>query len=234
MKPYDQTAILFFSRSPRQEALHKQLAGPHSYQVSKILLQHSVRELRKTKLPVHACLGPQQIGDTFGERLANATETVFAQGYKQVIIVGSDSPGLKAQTLKDAQARLAETDVVLGPSSDGGVYLIGLKHDKYDRERFVALDWETEWLQASVEEYLGNLQASSYMLPTLVDLDTAANFADWYPNLSKGRLLAELQNSLAQNTARQKPIDPSVLHDLQVTTGIVRRRGPPTPWRLRA
>ncbi len=234
MKPYDQTAILFFSRTPRQEALHKQLAGPHSYRVSKVLLQHSLRELRKSKLPICPCLGPQQEGDTFGERLANATEAVFAQGYQQVIIVGSDSPGLNAQTLREAQAHLEEKDAVLGPSSDGGLYLIGLKRNTYQREQFIALDWETDKLQASVAKYLGSMQTDAYLLPSLTDLDNADNFAVWYPTLFAGRLFAELNNSLLEITEGQIPTSPTLAQGSQDIYRAIPRRGPPATLRLRA
>lgn len=234
MEPYDQTAILFFSRSPRQEALHKQLAGPHSYQVSKALIRHSLRELRKSKLPICACLGPKQEGDSFGERLANATEAVFAQGYRQLIIVGSDSPGLHAQTILEAQAKLKEKDIVLGPSADGGLYLIGLKRGKYDRNRFIALDWETEKLQASVAEYLHSLHADAHFLSSLMDLDNAKNFADWYPSLFTGRLFRELNDSLLNTYEQEAPYYPFLAYSSNETFGAVQRRGPPNMLHLRA
>jgi radical SAM protein with 4Fe4S-binding SPASM domain len=76
-----------------------------------------------------------QRGAHLGERLANVFADLFADGAATVIIVNSDSPALPAEYLRQAFARLAEPDlcsspcppgrVVLGPSTDGGFYLIG-------------------------------------------------------------------------------------------------------------
>lgn len=191
-----QTAILLFSRSARQEALHKQLAGPHSYRVSKTLLRHALREARKSGLPVCTSFSPQQQGYSFGERLANATEGVFAQGFSNVIIIGSDSPGLDADLLRTAHTRLQQQEVVLGPAADGGFYLIGLSSNAYQRERFIQLAWESTELQLSFNSYLTHVSTAAAYLHVLVDLDTPQNFADWQPIQQAGRLLQELKHSL--------------------------------------
>jgi len=71
---------------------------------------------------------PQQ-GDSLGERMRNAFERLFAAGYSAVVMIGSDLPSLPASHLAQAFTRVRERPdaVVIGPASDGGYYLIGLR-----------------------------------------------------------------------------------------------------------
>ncbi|MBI3016203.1 MAG: TIGR04282 family arsenosugar biosynthesis glycosyltransferase [Candidatus Tectomicrobia bacterium] len=70
---------------------------------------------------------PQQ-GSDLGERLAGAFKRLFALGYRRVIVIDTDTPTLPLHYLQGALGLLCEpeVDVVLGPSEDGGYYLIGL------------------------------------------------------------------------------------------------------------
>jgi len=68
-----------------------------------------------------------QVGEDLGQRIHRTSVDLFAKGYKQVIIVGTDVPTLPLSVYQDAFAMLGRSDVVLGPALDGGYYLIGLK-----------------------------------------------------------------------------------------------------------
>ena len=67
-----------------------------------------------------------QRGDGLGRRMDNAFREAFDQGYEAAVLVGTDIPQLTAGTLEDAFAALVDNDVVLGPTADGGYYLIGM------------------------------------------------------------------------------------------------------------
>lgn len=223
----NQTTILLFSRSSRQEALHKRLAGARSYEVSKTLLRHVMREARKTGLPISTCFSAQQEGDTFGERLANATEAVFAQGYSRIIIIGSDSPGLDASLLQRAHQRLQSQSVVFGPAQDGGLYLIGLSAGMYDRASFVNLPWETEQLHQSFVAQLQLGGVDAHCLPTHIDLDTAQHFSTWYSALHQGWLQLELSRFFSDDSGIQRLfryVAPTFRQNLFACS---LRRGPP-------
>ena len=71
-----------------------------------------------------------QIGDNLGQRLNNVLARCLSMGYAQVIVMNSDSPTLPVDHLQQAFELLQNpgVDVVLGPSDDGGYYLVGLKH----------------------------------------------------------------------------------------------------------
>ncbi len=82
--------------------------------------------------PYFADLAPDfdlllQTGASLGARLNNGLSDSFARGFRRVIIMNSDGPTLPPQNLQDAFTALDDADVVLGPSEDGGYYLIGLK-----------------------------------------------------------------------------------------------------------
>lgn len=76
-----------------------------------------------------------------GDRLARVTQRCFERETEQLVIVGTDSPTLQTRHLKAGFDRLAENDVVLGPSFDDGYYLIGL--DGPYTTVFQSIDWST-------------------------------------------------------------------------------------------
>ena len=85
-----------------------------------------------------------QRGDAFGERLLAATEDLIELGFDSLCLIDSDSPTVPETAFAQAIDFLArpEDTVVLGPSDDGGYYLIGLK--KLHRRLFEEIDWSTE------------------------------------------------------------------------------------------
>src|SRR5205809_3691601 len=94
-------------------------------------------------LPADFSLLPQR-GDKFGERLYFAVEDLFKCGFESVCLIDSDSPTVPAENFAQAVELLSASEdcVVLGPSDDGGYYLIGLK--KPHQHVFENIDWSTE------------------------------------------------------------------------------------------
>src|SRR6266478_6243294 len=84
-----------------------------------------------------------QRGETLGERLINAAADLLSNGFESVCLINSDSPTLPGELLRTAASFLAQDGdrVVLGPSEDGGYYLIGLKHPHH--ELFERIAWST-------------------------------------------------------------------------------------------
>ena len=68
-----------------------------------------------------------QKGDTLGEKMNNAFKKGFEIGYQKIIIIGSDLPDLNSDLIKNAFTKLTLYDYVIGPSEDGGYYLLGMK-----------------------------------------------------------------------------------------------------------
>ena len=118
----------------------------------------------------------QPAGD-LGERMTAAFAAAFAAGASRVAIIGTDCPGLRAEHLTQAFALLAEHDVVLGPATDGGYYLLGLRQPQ--PELFQNKEWSTETVLADTVADAHRLGRRVALLPELRDVDTAADLAVW-------------------------------------------------------
>jgi hypothetical protein len=82
----------------------------------------------------------QQIGNDLGSRLHNAFDFQF-QKYDRIVVVGTDSPDLRTQRIRQAILLLQTHDAVIGPTDDGGYYLLGLS--KMISEVFQNIPWST-------------------------------------------------------------------------------------------
>ena len=121
-------------------------------------------------LPDGFALIPQR-GEGFGERLLAAAEDILACGYASVCLIDSDSPTMPAEALRRAVAELARPGdrVVLGPSHDGGYYLIGLK--QAHREPFERIAWSTSSVCAETVERVRAAGIELVLLPMWYDVD---------------------------------------------------------------
>jgi glycosyltransferase A (GT-A) superfamily protein (DUF2064 family) len=144
--------------------------------ITRILQQQSLREARLTNLPLFHCSGKHQHGNSFGERLANAIEDTFAKGYERLLVIGNDTPDLNAAALQKAGKSLNDNQLVLGPATDGGVYLIGLTPEAYQREAFIQLAWETTHLQETFTDYALSFALAVFQLAPLSDIDDTLDF----------------------------------------------------------
>jgi rSAM/selenodomain-associated transferase 1 len=121
-------------------------------------------------LPADFQLVPQR-GDAFGERLSAATEDLLALGFDSLCLIDSDSPTLPDSAFAQAVDFLArpEESVVLGPSDDGGYYLIGLK--KLHGRLFEGIDWSTERVLEQTIEAAREAELPVHLLPAWYDVD---------------------------------------------------------------
>jgi rSAM/selenodomain-associated transferase 1 len=114
-----------------------------------------------------------QNGETLGERLINAAAELLNNGFESVCLINSDSPTLPAKILITASSLLAQEGdrVVLGPSQDGGYYLIGLKRPH--RHLFERIAWSTADVLAHTIERAAKIDLPVELLPTWYDVDDA-------------------------------------------------------------
>ena len=118
----------------------------------------------------------QPDGD-LGTRMAAAFAVAFAAGAGRVAIIGTDCPGLRDTHLNQAFALLETNDLVLGPATDGGYYLLGLRQPR--PELFQDKAWSTDSVLADTLADAGRLGLRVAFLPTLRDVDDAADLAVW-------------------------------------------------------
>ena len=124
----------------------------------------------------------QQTGD-LGQRMAMAFAAAFATGAERVAIIGTDCPGLRAAHLAKAFALLSQNDVVLGPATDGGYYLLGLRQPQ--PELFEHKAWSTATVLADTLADAQRLGCRVALLPELHDVDTADDLASWRAAISQ-------------------------------------------------
>ncbi len=157
--------------------------------IARQLIEHSEVVAKATGLPLFTCYSPAQRGETFGIRLANAMESVFDFGFERVIAIGNDCPKVTTKLLQATADQLNNTPIVLGPAMDGGVYLIGINREVYQRKQFVKLPWETANLQKGWSQYQQAIAAEVKWLSALADIDDAADFKQVIYNLPRWHLL---------------------------------------------
>ncbi|WP_046242662.1 TIGR04282 family arsenosugar biosynthesis glycosyltransferase [Hymenobacter terrenus] len=118
----------------------------------------------------------QEAGD-LGQRMMAAFGEAFAAGAHRAAIIGTDCPGLRAAHLTQAFRLLADHDVVLGPATDGGYYLLGLRQPQ--PELFQQKAWSTASVLTDTLADARRLGLQVALLPELRDVDTAADLAAW-------------------------------------------------------
>jgi rSAM/selenodomain-associated transferase 1 len=127
---------------------------------------------------------PQQ-GDGLGDKMAACFSQSFDLGYRRVLLTGSDLPTLPPDYLQQAVTLIAkpQVDVVLGPSKDGGYYLIGLR--QLHRALFDNMCWSTGTVLAETVQRAEANGLRVARLPRWYDIDTPADLKRLQTNLTR-------------------------------------------------
>lgn len=114
----------------------------------------------------------KQVGDDLGARMKNAFQEVL-ETHDAAVIVGSDCPDISVSLIDAAFTHLETHDAVLGPSQDGGYYLLGLKNLAVDV--FSDMPWSTAEVLGKTIQVLVHEGQTIYALPALNDIDNLAD-----------------------------------------------------------
>jgi len=130
----------------------------------------------------------KQEGDNLGAKMKNAFEEGFNDGYKQIILIGTDLPDITANHIENAFKALENFDTVFGPAKDGGYYLIGLA--KIQDCIFDNMPWSQSNLMETTKHKLKQFNISYDILELLNDIDTVedlltSNFYKMNPKLQE-------------------------------------------------
>ena len=117
----------------------------------------------------------QSNGD-LGHKMLDAFERMLEK-YDEALIIGSDCPYITATHIEEAYQALETKDLVLGPTRDGGYYLIGLK--KAIPELFENINWSTETVFEETIAVASQLDLTYHLLPELTDIDTINEWEEW-------------------------------------------------------
>ena len=111
-----------------------------------------------------------QRGDDLGERMADAFTRRFAEGERRVVIVGSDCPWLRGTHIAKASAKLGGADVLLGPATDGGYWLVAQRPPGL--AIFSDIPWSSPETLGDTRKRIRALGGTWLELEELVDIDT--------------------------------------------------------------
>ena len=110
-----------------------------------------------------------QRGAELGARMENAFQKCFAMGYREVVVIGTDTPWMGVERVRRAFAVLKTSDVVIGPAEDGGYYLLGMR--RMVKEIFRGIPWSTERVLELTLKKIAALKLRKRLLRRDFDLD---------------------------------------------------------------
>lgn len=177
--PTSKKALIIFTRNPElgkvKTRLAKTVGDESALNIYKFLLNHTVEITEKINVDKYVFYSETiqrndiwdtdifrkklQTGNDLGERMNNAFSEIFGMGYEKAIIIGSDMFDLEKKDLETAFEALQTNHYVIGPATDGGYYLLGMK--KLNSELFQNKNWGTD---SVLKETLKNLKDEKFVL----------------------------------------------------------------------
>lgn len=118
-----------------------------------------------------------QAGKDLGEKLFNACIDIFSKKYDKIVILGTDIPDISSDIIQKAFTALDESDFVIGPSDDGGYYLIGM--NQLNKEIFENINWSTEKVLEQTIKKIKNGRYTYTTLTRLKDIDYLEDLENW-------------------------------------------------------
>jgi len=183
--------LLIFTRNPElgkvKTRLAKDLGDKNALEIYKTLLNHTkdvvsqVDCTRRVGYSVNVRDNDiwettvfekfKQEGEDLGVRMYNAFKQGFLDGYKNVIIIGSDLYDLQPKHINQAFTALDNNDTVIGPAQDGGYYLLGM--NTLIKDVFFNKNWGND---SVYKDTISNLETKKiHTLETLNDIDFASD-----------------------------------------------------------
>jgi uncharacterized protein len=142
---------------------------------------------------IDACL------PTFGDCLTRTIEELLARGHQSAVVLNSDSPTLPTALLIETAEALARPGerAVLGPSSDGGYYLLGIK--TVHHRLFEDIAWSTARVAEQTRERAREINLDIHTLPVWYDVDDAAGLRQLRNEMRRPRLAKRMLDSFEPN-----------------------------------
>ncbi len=190
----DRSAILLFIKSPEKgkvkSRLAKAIGEDAALDVYKCLVFHTLENLKAGNYIFRLCFYPPDsgaiikswLGNTYycapqhgrdlGERMKNAFVQAFSDSVEKVLVIGSDIPDLSISLIDEAFNALDTCDAVIGPSRDGGYYLIGFSSASFLPDIFQGIEWSTGSVFYQTMKIFGKSGHRVHVLTELRDVDT--------------------------------------------------------------
>jgi rSAM/selenodomain-associated transferase 1 len=196
------SCILFFVKLPEEGSVKTRLAKNLGHGFVQTLYGNFVLDLLETlakvKWPIIIYFHPPESGNAvskwigknytyapqkgidLGDRMKNAFKETFAKGFTKAVLIGSDLPDFQENILDMAFKALHVNDIVIGPSEDGGYYLIGFRHNSFLPEVFKGISWGTDTVLKDTLKALREKNYKAHFLPEMRDVDTIEDLKALY------------------------------------------------------
>ncbi len=158
------------------------------------------------------CFRPQAEGD-LGQRINQAIQTVFEQSGGPVVLVGSDTADLHPEHIQAAFDGLEQHPAVIGPSTDGGYFMIGLQRPV---DIFSEIAWSTSRVLAQTRQRLKNLGLLHILLAPATDVDTVDVARTMLPSLSGRPYISVIIPALNEEATIEKAIESARSQDTEI------------------
>ena len=155
---------------------------------------------------------PQGSGD-LGRRMVAAFAEAFREGTQRTVIIGTDCPEITPKLVRESFDRLAGCDVVLGPATDGGYYLIGLRRPS--PELFAGIPWGSQRVFQDTLLRADELSLEVSLLKTLSDVDRPEDLAVWHRARQSPAALSNARISVIIPTFNEADYLSHTLHSLR-------------------
>ncbi|MDO9263109.1 MAG: TIGR04282 family arsenosugar biosynthesis glycosyltransferase [Desulfosalsimonadaceae bacterium] len=201
------SCVILFIKAPVAGQVKTRLARRLGVSAAALLyrcfVNDLVRKIDAANLPLHIFYDPPdaeaairnwlgeerayapQTGDDLGERMKQAFQQVFSEGIKRAVLVGSDLPDLPAEIAADALTALNQNPAVIGPSKDGGYYLIGFRADAFTPTVFDGVPWSSGRVLQTTLERFAAAGLPVLKVPEWRDIDTPEDLTDLIASLKK-------------------------------------------------
>ena len=193
-KNHKENLLLIFTKNPVagkvKTRLAKDLGDDKALEIYKFLLEHSAAFTSSVNAEKHVYYSDSiteqdiwdnkiykkklQSGAHLGKRMENAFKNGFEENHEKIIVIGSDMYDIQAGDIEEAFQQLENHDYVIGPASDGGYYLFGMK--SLNLKVFKNKDWGTS---SVLKDTLKDLQKEDVkLLETRNDVDLLEDIED--------------------------------------------------------
>jgi len=198
----DDRCLLFFVKDPAHGAVKTRLASAVGKTIAQDLyvnfIHDMLSQLEKADYPFFICVHPEdalerlrtllgekhqylpQRGDDLGQKMEYCINNAFSIGFRRVLLIGSDIPDLPEEIIGNAFRFLNTFDCVIGPSLDGGYYLIGFRRDSLLPEAFRGIQWGTDIVLKKTTDILRIHHVSVHLLQTWRDIDTLEDLKHFF------------------------------------------------------
>lgn len=188
--------VIIFAKDPVagrvKTRLAKEIGKDKALKVYESLLKKTFKTFEQTKHDVRAYFTPSrdnlkkllpkrfkllpQKGRSLGIKMFNAFKDSFKY-YRKIILIGVDCPFVNKSLIQKAFASLSKHTIIIGPSKDGGYYLIGLS--KPYPSIFKNISWGSNKVLKQTLKQCKLLSTKPYLLKKLYDIDTLSDYKKW-------------------------------------------------------